>query len=101
MEIRTETKNGAVTFALSGRLDSANAPELERAVAEQAAGASSLVFDLTGLSYTSSAGLRVFLSAQKRMRGRGPMKLVNVCPAVMEILEMTGFTEIMTVEGGA
>ena len=86
MDILTEKENGALTVRLSGRLDTITAPELEAAVREQTAGITSLVFDLNDLSYTSSAGLRVFLKAQKLMRQQGKMKLINVCePSCIEL----------------
>ncbi len=101
MDIVTKKENGALTVSLTGRLDTTTAPELDSAVMEQLAGVDSLVFDLDGLTYTSSAGLRVFLKAQKQMQLQGKMKLINVCEPIMEVFEMTGFTEMMTIESKA
>ncbi len=84
--------------ALSGRLDTVTAPETETAVKELIPEISELVFDFSGLEYISSAGLRVLLSAQKAMSAKGEMKLVGVSEAVMEIFEVTGFTDILTIE---
>ena len=69
-----------------------------RSVTENLEGVTSLIFDLGLMEYTSSAGLRVFLKAQKMMNRQGKMKLTHVSEAVMEILDITGFTDIMTVE---
>lgn len=98
MKIATEKENGTLTITLSGKLDTTSAPELEKALTEQADGVTSLVFDLGELSYTSSAGLRVFLKARKMMRSRDDVRLIHTAASVLEVLEMTGFTEIMTVE---
>ena len=101
MNILSEKENGILTLRLSGRLDTVTAPELDKAVTEGAAGCSGIIFDLNDLSYTSSAGLRIFLKAQKLMRGNGTLKLTNVCESVMEIFEMTGFTDMMDIEAKA
>ena len=98
MTIQVQNEGTVCTLILSGRLDTTTAPELEQAVAQHAAAAETLIFDLKDLSYTSSAGLRVFLKAQKQMNRQGNMKLKNVCPDIMEIFEDTGFTDILTIE---
>ena len=98
MEIVINKENTALTIGIVGRLDTLTSPELDRAVTENLDGVTELVFDLAGMEYTSSAGLRVFLKAQKLMNARGSMKLTNVSGPVMEILEITGFTDIMTIE---
>lgn len=81
-----------------GRLDTVTAPEMESAIKEILPGLTSLTFDLAGLEYISSAGLRVLLSAQKVMNAQGEMKLCNVNETVMEIFEVTGFSDILTIE---
>ena len=86
------------TIEVVGRLDTTTAPVLEKTIAENTEGTKSLVLDLKGLEYISSAGLRVLLGAQKKMQKVGTMKLIGVCEAVMEILEMTGFADILTIE---
>jgi len=90
-----------LTIALSRRLDTMTAPELEKTLTQQLSGVTALVFDLKELEYTSSAGLRVFLKAQKMMNQQGSMKLIHTAQPVMEVFEMTGFSDIMTIEGDA
>jgi anti-sigma B factor antagonist len=87
-----------VELALSGRLDTTTAPALETEVKTLLDGAESLVLDFASLEYISSAGLRVLLSAQKIMNRQGVMKLTHVSESVMEIFEVTGFSDILTVE---
>lgn len=94
-----ETRNGAeLTVALEGRLDTTTAPELEAALKEALDGVSALTFDFAALEYVSSAGLRVLLSTQKLMNKQGSMKLIHVSDVIMEIFEVTGFTDILTIE---
>ena len=83
---------------VSGRLDTITAPELEKAIAEDIDGTKNLVLDIKGVEYISSAGLRVLLAAQKKMSKHGTMKVVNVREEVMEVFELTGFTDILTIE---
>ena len=85
-------------LTVEGRLDTTSAPMLDKAINENAEDTTALVLDMKGLEYISSAGLRVLLSAQKKMQHAGSMKLVNVCAAVMEIFEMTGFADILVIE---
>ena len=92
MKIDIKKENGILSVALEGRLDTVTAPELEGAIVANSDGVSSLTIDCSDLAYVSSAGLRVLLSAHKKMKGK--MKLVNVCEVVMEVLEMTGFADI-------
>ncbi len=87
-----------LTLAVSGRLDTTTAPELEKVIKESLNGITSLIFDFENLEYISSAGLRVLLSAQKIMNGNGSMKIVHVNEMISEIFEVTGFSEILTVE---
>ena len=98
MELTVKKENGTLTIALSGRLDTSTAPQAEKAMEDNLAGVTQLVFDLDGLSYTSSAGLRVFLKAQKHMNRQGSLVLRHVCPEIMEVFEFTGFTEILNIE---
>ena len=99
MQISCEKNGGELTIAVSGRLDTKTAPELEKTIPDELPGVSALTFDLNGLTYTSSAGLRVFLIALKTMKKQGgTVRLINVCRDVLDILEMTGFTDLMTVE---
>jgi anti-sigma B factor antagonist len=96
MEIK---KNAEVTIIeIVGRLDTTTAPALEKAIHEDIGDAKNLVLDLKAVQYISSAGLRVLLGAQKKMQKIGSMKVVNVCEAVMEVFEMTGFADILVIE---
>ena len=93
-----KTQNGnELTIKLSGRLDTITAPNLENELKSCLEGVSSLVFDLAGLEYVSSAGLRTLLMAQKTMNRLGAMKIVNVCEEVQEIFDITGFSDIFTI----
>lgn len=92
-------KNGKeTTIEIVGRLDTTTAPALEKEIKENAADCKQLTLDLKGLEYISSAGLRVLLGAQKMMQKIGTMKVTNVCETVMEVFEMTGFADILTIE---
>ena len=81
-----------------GRLDTTTAPELEKELTENIDGVSKLVFDFSDLEYLSSAGLRVILQAQKIMNKQGEMTVKNVNETIMEIFEVTGFTDFLTIE---
>ena len=98
LNIQKTIENGAALFALEGRLDTITAPDLENALKETLDGIGELTLDLEKLEYISSAGLRILLSAQKTMDSQGTMKLIHVCETVREIFEITGFTEILTIE---
>ena len=92
-------KNAQETIIqVAGRLDTTTAPALEKKINEEANDAKNLVLDLNGLEYIPSAGLRVLLGAQKKMQKIGCMKVKNVCAEVMEVFEMTGFADILTIE---
>ena len=94
-----KTKNGTnLTVAVGGRLDTITAPELEAALKDELEGISALTLDFSDLEYISSAGLRVLLSAQKRMSKQGEMKVTGVSEIIMEIFEVTGFCDILTIE---
>ena len=98
LNIVTTIEDGKATVAISGRLDTLTAPDLSDALAGIYDGITELVFDCEGLNYVSSAGLRVFLSAQKRMNAQGEMKLIHVNDVIMDIFEVTAFTDILTIE---
>lgn len=85
-----------LTVSIEGRLDTNTAPEFESAFAENYDGVNALIVDCEKLMYISSAGLRVLLAAQKKMKGA--MKLTNVCEIVMEVFEITGLTDILAIE---
>ena len=96
MKIQFNQNDGILTVTLEGRLDTTTAPELDSFLAEHYDGISMLIIDCEKLAYLSSAGLRVLLIAQKRMKGE--MKLTKVCELVMEVFEMTGFADILKIE---
>ncbi len=98
LNINKTIENGKATFALEGRLDTVTAPELEKSLKDSIDGVAELVLDFDKLEYISSAGLRVLLSAQKTMLEKGGMKITNVSEIISEIFEVTGFSEILTVE---
>ena len=81
-----------------GRLDTTTAPELDKIINEDILDVKNLVLNVKGLEYISSAGLRVLLGAQKKMRKLGTLKLTNVCDEVMEVFKMTGFVDILVIE---
>ena len=86
------------TIEIAGRLDTTTAPDLDKTISEDIADTENLVLDFKKLEYISSAGLRALLSAQNKMQKLGSMKLINVCEDVMEVFEMTGFTDILTIK---
>ena len=95
----TKTADGsALTIALEGRLDTATAPVLEKELKDALNGVTDLTFDFEKLEYISSAGLRVLLAAWKTMDRKGSMRIVHVAEIIMEIFEVTGFSEILTIE---
>lgn len=98
MTIEKNIQNENVTLTLSGRLDTATAPELEAVLDEVLENARELVFNLENLEYISSAGLRVILKAQKAMNTKGSMKLKGVNDSIMEVFDITGFLDILTIE---
>ena len=92
-------KNPAETILrVVGRLDTVTAPALDKTIQEAIGETGTLILDMESLEYISSAGLRVLLGAQKKIQKIGTMKLVNVCEAVMEVFEMTGFADILVIE---
>ena len=98
LNIIKKIENTSAVFALEGRLDTVTAPELEAALKEVLNGLTELTLDFEKLEYISSAGLRVLLSAQKTMTKQGEMKVTHVNATIMEIFEVTGFIDIITIE---
>ena len=98
MNINIEKENGVTLMKIEGRLDTTTAPELEKAINNEGEALKSLVLDFKGVDYISSAGLRVLLTAQKKMNVQGSMELTNVSEAVMDIFEMTGFADILVIK---
>ena len=97
-KIEKNVENGKAVFLLEGRLDTVTAPELEEELRASLDGVDELTMDFEKLEYISSAGLRVLLSTCKFMNGRGSMKIIHANEAIMDIFEITGFSEILTIE---
>ena len=98
MTIEKKINNDSATLIVSGRLDTQTAPELENELDATLSGLKELTFDMTNLEYVSSAGLRVILKAQKAMNAQGSMKLTGVNDSIMEVFDITGFLDILTIE---
>ena len=98
MTIEKKINGESVTLIVSGRLDTQTAPELENELDSVLAGLKELTFDFASLEYVSSAGLRVILKAQKAMNAQGSMKLTGVNDSIMEVFDVTGFLDILTIE---
>ena len=98
MTIEKILNGGNAKIVVVGRLDTQTAPELEKELDEVIANVKEVTFDMTGLEYVSSAGLRVILKAQKIMNTQGSMKLVGVRDNIMEVFDITGFLDILTIE---
>ena len=98
MDIRKTKEGAALTLELEGRLDTTTAPELEAELSGSLDGVTELTLDMEKLAYLSSAGLRVILGAQKRMNKQGKMTVRHVNETIMEVLEVTGFVDILNIE---
>ena len=98
MTIERILNGNNLTIKVAGRLDTITAPELDAALDSSLKGVQELVLDLESLEYISSAGLRVILKTQKTMNAQGSMKLINVNDTVMEVFDITGFVDILTIE---
>ncbi len=98
MNIKKKKDGTTLTVTISGRIDTATAPEVDTFVSGNLDGITSLVLDFADVNYVSSAGLRVLLSLQKKMMKQGEMKLIHVNEAVNDVFEVTGFDEILTFE---
>ena len=98
MTIEKNVNGTVVTLKMIGRLDTSTAPSLEATVDGSITGVQELILDCTALEYISSAGLRVILKAQKQMNAQGSMKLIGVNETIMEVFDITGFADILTIE---
>ena len=98
MNINIEKVDNSTVFKLDGRLDTGTAPELENAINNEGEALENFVLDFGSINYISSAGLRVLLGAQKKMNVQGSMELINVSEDVMDILEMTGFADVLVIK---
>lgn len=98
MTIEKMKEDGKLTLALEGRLDTTTAPQLEAEVTGSLTGVTELVLDFSRLEYLSSAGLRVILAAQKIMNRQGKMVICHVNATILEVFEVTGFVDILTIQ---
>ena len=98
MTIEKKINGEAAELIVSGRLDTQTAPEFEKELDSVLADIKELTFDFANLEYVSSAGLRVILKAQKAMNAQGSMKLTGVNDSIMEVFDITGFLDILTIE---
>ena len=98
LDIRKNLEGSKLEFILNGRLDTITSPQLEEEVKASIGGITELIFDFSDLAYVSSAGLRVLLSAQKTMNAQGSMVVKNVSDEIREIFDVTGFSDILTIE---
>ena len=98
LTINKTVENKKAILSPEGRLDTVTAHEMENAVKEVLPGLTELTLDFAKLEYISSAGLRVLLSAQKTMNAQGKLTISNVNDTIMEIFDVTGFSDILTVE---
>ena len=98
MTIEIKKNDQETIIEIVGRLDTITAPALDKTINEDIGDTKNLVLDVKGMEYISSAGLRVLLSAQKKMQKIGSMKVVGVCDDIMEVFEMTGFADILVIE---
>ena len=96
MKIEFTKNDGVMNVTLEGRLDTTTAPQLDDMLTKNLMSVKTLTIDCKNLSYVSSAGLRVLLTAHKKMKGA--MKLTNVGELVMEVFEITGFVDILVIE---
>ena len=98
MKINKTTENNTIILAVEGRIDTTTAPQLEAEVKSSTESAECIVIDFSKVEYISSAGLRVLLSGHKLMNAKGGLKLINVSEDIMEIFDVTGFTDILNIE---
>lgn len=98
MEITKTLEGTKLTMRISGRLNTTTAPQLEDELMASRNEVTDIVMDLEGLTYISSAGLRVLLSTQKSLRGKGTLVIRNANPEILAVFEMTGFVDFLTIE---
>lgn len=98
MNIVKNVNNNEMTFSIDGRIDTMTSPILEKSISEISNDIHVLIFDMAKVTYISSAGLRVILSAHKKMSKIGKLELVNVCETVLEVFDITGFSSILNIK---
>ena len=96
MDISKRLEGSCLTVVLAGELNTVTAQDLERALYDELARVSDVVFDMTELAYITSAGLRILLYTEQELEGRGGVTVKGACPEIVEILEVTGFDSILT-----
>ena len=97
MTLNINRNENTAVIEIIGRLDTVTAPALDKMISDELDGVTVLTLDMNALEYISSAGLRVLLTAQKKMNAQGHMELAGVSEAVMDIFEMTGFADILVI----
>ena len=97
MNVTKEKNNTTLKLSIEGRIDTTTAPVLEEEIKQSVSDVSELVMDFEKVEYISSAGLRVLLSTQKVMNKQGAMNLINVSEEVKEVFDITGFSDILTI----
>lgn len=97
MKVTLDKNGSTLKVSVSGRLDTTTAPELEKALGSQLEGIESLTLDFGDLAYISSAGLRVLLALQKTMNQQGQMVVTHVNDNIMEVFDVTGFVDMLTI----
>ena len=98
MTIEIKRNAEKIVIEIVGRLDTNTAPALDKTITDDVLNTQDLVLDFKGLEYISSAGLRVLLGAQKKMQKSGSIKVINVSSDIMDVFDMTGFSDILTIE---
>ena len=97
MKVTLDKNGSTLKVSVSGRLDTTTAPELEKTLGSQLEGIESLTLDFGELAYISSAGLRVLLALQKTMNKQGRMVVTHVNDNIMEVFDVTGFVDMLTI----
>ena len=97
MNINTKKEGSKLTIELEGRLDTVTSPQLDEVIQKEIDSVDEIILDLEKLEYMSSAGLRILLSTEKVMSKKDGMKVIHVNSDIMEIFEITGFSEILTI----
>lgn len=97
MKVTLDKNGSTMKVSVSGRLDTTTAPELEKTLGSQLEGIESLTLDFGDLAYISSAGLRVLLALQKKMNRQGQMVVTHVNDNIMEVFDVTGFLDVLTI----
>ena len=98
LDITKRSENGIAFLGLQGELDTLSSADLSRELEGFLDGVTELVIDMAGLFYITSAGLRILLELEQTMEEQGSMRVLHVCENVMDVFELTGFTEVLNIE---